>query len=240
MSGIDPVQGPVDLPGIRAMTYRTLLAASLMALSLAGCAKNRGAMSQNPGEFDTAKEPPINSNTHFAAGQLAESREQFDKAIFQYRAALQQCANNPLALFRLGYLYAQQKQYSQAIEIWTRYVKATDGSATAYGDLAFCEELAGDSKRAEADYLRGIEKDPKNETCRVNFGLMLARHNRMNEAVLQLQTVLTPAQVHYDLAGVYRKLGRNDLAKAEYQEAVDADPNFSDAKTKLAEINLTQ
>jgi len=209
-----------------------------LAVSLAGCASNRpGTAQRNPGEFDTAKEPPISSNTHFAAGQLAESREQYDKAIFQYRAALQQDQNNCLALFRLGYLYARFNQYPQAIEIWKRYVKATGESATAYGDLAFCEELAGDSNRAEADYRRGIEKDPKNESCRVNYGLMLARHNRMNEAVLQLQSVLSPAEVHYNLAGVYRKQGRNDLAKSEYQEAVDLDPNFADAKTRLAEIN---
>ena len=55
---------------------------------------------------------------------------------------------------------------------------------------------------AETAYLRGIERDPKNVPCRTNYGLMLARLGRTAEGTLQLQAVLTPAEVHYNLASV--------------------------------------
>jgi tetratricopeptide (TPR) repeat protein len=220
------------------MIYRTILAASIMAAALVGCAKDGGANARrNPADLEAAKEPPMNANTHFAAGQLAESRGELSSAIYQYKLALRQNPDHSEALFHLGSVYAATKQFGPAIETWKRYLKATGESASAYSDLAFCEELAGNPKAAEADYLRGIRKDPNNESCHVNYGLMLTRHARMNEAVLQLQAVLSPAEVHYDLAGVYEFQGRRELARSEYQRAVDLDPNFSDARSKLARLN---
>lgn len=221
------------------MRYRIFVVLGMLATLATGCAKNGAAASahQDSSSFESVKEPPINANTHFAAGQLAESHQDYAVAIAQYKDALAEQPSLNLALFRLGYVYAETKQYPQAIETWKRYVKATNGSAAAYSNLAFCEELAGNPGAAEADYQKGITVDPKNQACRVNYGLMLARHNRMNEAIIQLQSVLSPAEVHYNLAGVYATQGRKALAKAEYQKASELDPNLLDAKTRLAQLN---
>jgi tetratricopeptide (TPR) repeat protein len=221
------------------MKYQILSTTVLLNLMMVGCAKN-GPQSarQSPTAFDRVKEPSINANTYFAAGQLAESRQDSARAEAEYRKALKDNPNHQNALYRLGCLYAQDGKLPQSIEIWQRYVKVSNGSADAYSDLAYAEELAGNPNGAEADYRRGIAKDPKNEACRVNYGLMLARHNRMNEGVLQLQTVLTPAEVHYNLAGVYEIANRRELAKAEYQQALELDPNLTEAKTKLAQLEL--
>jgi len=222
------------------MRYRILVVLGLVAGLASGCANKNGAAAsahQDPSSFESVKEPPINANTHFAAGQLAESHENYAVAIAQYKDALAEQPSLDIAMFRLGYVYAETKQYPQAIETWKRYVKATNGSAAAYSNLAFCEELAGNPGAAEADYQKGITVDPKYQACRVNYGLMLARHNRMNEAVIQLQSVLSPAEVHYNLAGVYATQGRKALAKAEYQKAFELDPNLLDAKTRLAQLN---
>ncbi|HEX4795929.1 MAG TPA: tetratricopeptide repeat protein [Humisphaera sp.] len=209
----------------------------LIAMSLAGCAKNGPQTARpNPSEFETVKDPPIATNTYFAAGQLAESRQQYDKAEVDYRRALRDNPNHKDALYRLGCMLAMEKKYPQAIIVWKQYVKATDSSAEAYSNLAYCEELAGNPAAAEADYRRGITADSKNEACRVNFGLMLARHNRVNEGVLQLQAVLSPAEVHYDLAGIYELQRRPELAKAEYQAALELDPEMTEAKAKLAQL----
>ena len=65
---------------------------------------------------------------------------------------------------------------------------------------------------------------------------MLARRGRINEATLQFQAVLSPAQVHYNLGSVYELQGRKQQAKAEYRKAAELDPNLSDARTKLATL----
>jgi Tfp pilus assembly protein PilF len=53
---------------------------------------------------------------------------------------------------------------------------------------------------------------------------------------VQLQTVLTQAEVHFNLAAVYELEHRPEMAKIEYKQALALDPNFKDAKEKLASL----
>jgi Tfp pilus assembly protein PilF len=94
----------------------------------------------------------------------------------------------------------------------------------------------GDRAKAEQTFQRGIDKDPKNMQCRVNYGLMLARAGRESEAVNQLQAVLRPAQVHYNLGSVYEQMGRKAQARMHYSKALELNPDFEDAQTRLANI----
>jgi len=223
------------------MNIRLSLALAVCVTFISGCATKAPQTQQSAAntpttEFEKAKDPEVQSNTHFAAGQLAESQAHLQEAAQQYRAALKQNPKYTDAMFRLGIVYTQLESYPKAIEIWNQYVKATNGSATAYSNLGFCEEVAGDPNAAEAAYRKGIAKDPLNEACHVNFGLMLARHGRPNEGLLQLQTVLPPAKAHYDLAAVYESLRRLEEARREYGKALACDPRLDDAKSKLAAL----
>jgi Flp pilus assembly protein TadD len=71
----------------------------------------------------------------------------------------------------------------------------------------------------------------------VNYGLMLARQNRIGEATIQLQSVLTPAEVHYNLGSVYEWQGKKDRARVEFRKAIDLDPAFTEAETRLSAIH---
>jgi tetratricopeptide (TPR) repeat protein len=183
--------------------------------------------------FETVKDPPINADTRFAAGQLAETRGMTDQAIKQYDEALRLNPKHQGALFRLAVIETQFKEYPQAIQTWKTYVSATNESAASYANLGFCYELAGDPNEAEAAYLRGISRDPKEQTCRVNYGLMLAARAETDEAMEQFTTVLTPAEAHYNLGSVFEQQGRKEQAKVEYRKALALDPNLADAQKRL-------
>ncbi len=217
--------------------------------SLGGCAnQNDKSSAMNPvgsleaqrmaehGEFERAKEPALTADTRYAAGQLLESQNNYPQAAEQYAQALKLNADHVPSLYRLGVLYAQFKKYDEAIKTWERYVKATRESAVGYSNLGFCYELAGQPDTAERIYLKGIERDSDNGPCRVNYGLMLARRGRTNEAILQLQSILSPAEVRYNLASVYEGLGRPEEAKVEYRKAVQLDPKMRDAQQRLAAL----
>jgi superkiller protein 3 len=186
--------------------------------------------------FDTAKEPAIRAETRYAAGQLAESQDNPANAMRQYEEALKLKPDHVPSLYRLGVVAAQVKQYPKAIETWKRYLKATHDSANGYANLGFCYELSGDGKQAEESYQKGIDKDPKSQPCRVNYGLMLARQDRMTDAINHLRAVLTPAEVSYNIGSVLEMKGRKEQAKAEYQKALALDPNFHDAQQRLAAL----
>ena len=187
-------------------------------------------------EFEAGKEVPISADTHFAAGQFAESQGNLNQAMEQYRKALKLNPKHRDALFRTGVGLVTQRKLAEAIEVWNRYVAATDGDATAYASLGFAYELSGRSTDAETAYLKGIRRQPANAACRVNYGLMLARRERFNEATLQLQTVLSEAEVSYNLASVYESLGRREQAKIGYRRALELSPDMGDAQARLAAL----
>jgi tetratricopeptide (TPR) repeat protein len=224
--------------------------AALAAVTLAGCstggkpnaspgaAARRGSSQTGPaGAFEaTRRDPPIAADTRFAAGQLAESRGAFAQAAEQYQQAIQLDPKHADAMFHLGVVYAAMKKYPEAIGVWKRYIKLTGESPEAYSNLGFSYELAGRPEDAEQAYQRGIKKDPTAAACHVNYGLMLVRRGRVGEGKLQLGAVLKPAEVHYNLGSVYESQGKKAQARAEYRQALELDPQFVDATTRLAEL----
>ena len=188
-------------------------------------------------EFEAGREVPISADTHFAAGQFAETQGNPTLAGEQYRKALRLNPKHRGALFRTGVLQVTQRKLAEAIETWNRYVAATDHDASAYANLGFAYELAGRTSEAETAYLKGIRRTPTNPACRVNYGLMLARKERFNEATIQLQTVLSEAEVSYNLASVYESLGRREQAKLGYRKALELSPDMADAQARLAALD---
>lgn len=186
--------------------------------------------------FESSEDPPINANTRFAAGQLAESHGALPQAIKQYAEAVKIDPKHQGGWFRLGVLYTQTKQFPKAIGAWEQYIKLTNGDANAYSNLGYCHELQGNRDAAEAAYRKGVARDPRSRPCRVNFGLMLARAGREAEALEQFQAVLTPAEAHYNLGSVYEHMNRREQAKAHFEKALELDPQMSEAQQRLAQM----
>jgi tetratricopeptide (TPR) repeat protein len=226
-----------------AMPSRKFLILTAVAL-LSGCSSVSQTSSTPPSaggstEADALPEklPEFNADTRFAAGQVAETQHNPAGAAVQYEETLKLKPDHLGAMYRLGIIYTELKQYTQAISAWERYVQATNGSAIAYADLGFCEELAGQTGNAEAAFLAGIQSDPNNVACHVNYGLMLAHNGRIDDAIHQWGLVLSDAEVHYNLGGVYAAEGRKEQARAEFNKALKLDPQFADAKSRLTMLD---
>jgi tetratricopeptide (TPR) repeat protein len=155
------------------------LAMGWVLLFAAGCSQDTPPVAHGPGDddalteqtkFEKGKDEPINADTHFAAGQLAETRGDNDTAIAQYRASLKVSPKHQPSLYRMAVLQTQLKQFPQAIATWKTYVLATGEAAFAYGNLGFCYELAGQMNEAEQAYQRGISRNGKEQSCRINYG----------------------------------------------------------------------
>ncbi len=206
---------------------------------LVGCSNNQNHPDdpRNAANAKAMPEPALTADTRYAAGQVAESQGDTARAITQYQEALKLDPKQPLPLLRLGILYTTTQQYDAAVAIWKRYINATGGAAAGYSDLGVCLEQATRIGEAESAFRAGIAKEPANEACRVNYGLMLARQGRLGDAATQMQAVLPAAQVHYNLASVLQSQGKKDLAKAEFRKAIAANPEMTDAKERLAELD---
>jgi tetratricopeptide (TPR) repeat protein len=229
------------------MNHAKYVGILIASAALVGCASHSNSpyQSLSQGQVDklnaahSAEDPepkPLTADTHFAAGQVAETQNDPNNAINQYKEALKLDANHLPSLFRLAVLYCKLKQFDDATATWKQYIKATHDSGDANSNLAFCYELAGQPLQAEETYQHGIARDPKNIACRTNYGLMLARQQHINEAIRVWQPVLSEAEIDYNLASVYEMDGRKLEAKAEYQKAIEFDPKLADAKARLAAL----
>jgi tetratricopeptide (TPR) repeat protein len=194
------------------------------------------ARGDNNADFERAKDPAITADTWFAAGQLHESQGNLNAAMEQYRRTLKLNDEHHGALYRLGVLYATTRNYPEAVKTWKRYIDATHHSAVGYSNLGFCHELAGNPAEAERAYRTGIERDSDSAPCRINYGLMLARHGRLEEGVVQMRMVLSEAEVHFNVGSVYEGQGRKDLARVQYRKALALDPKLRDADLRLQKL----
>jgi len=186
----------------------------------------------------SAPEPALNVDTRFAAGRLAETQGKLAAAAAQYQEALRLKADHVPSLYRLGIVYTKSRQFDKATDIWRKYVKVTGDSASGYSNLGFCYEMAGDVANAEQAYKDGIQRDPSSLPCRTNYGLMLARHDRVAEAEVQLAAVLKPDEVRYNLASVYEQKGEMKQAREELKKAIEINPKNQDAQMRLANMPL--
>jgi tetratricopeptide (TPR) repeat protein len=224
------------------------IAIALVVLLITGCAKNQQAVSNlsrdnanalnaQHSRFEKSEDPPFTVQTHFAAGQLAESQEASLTAIAHYQAALRIDSHHRDSLYRIGVVYTKLKDWPRAIGAWKRYIRETKGDATAYANLGFCHDLAGHKSDAEKAYQEGIARDSSNVSCRVNYGLFLAKEGRIEDAAAQWRAVLSEAQVHYNLGSIYEQQNKRDQAKNEFRQALQHDANLVDAKTRLAALD---
>jgi tetratricopeptide (TPR) repeat protein len=212
-----------------------------MMVGLTGCQWGGGDSSTGQGippdaKVEAAEVVNPNVNAHLAAAQLALNQNNLPEAIKQYNDVLAQDPDNKKALFNLGTLYVYQRQFDQAIAAWDRYVRVTDNSALAWSNLGRAHELAGHWKEAEVNYLRAIERDPQNKSARVNYGILLAKRDRPDEATQQLSTVLVPAEVQYNLGSVYELKKNYVKAKECFQKALSFDPELTVARQRLDQL----
>jgi tetratricopeptide (TPR) repeat protein len=207
---------------------------------LSGNTGDATASAQGKGKTVDAAEPALNVETRFAAGRLAETQGRFDCAIVQYEQAVRLKSDHVPSLYRLGVVNTKLKQYDKAVAYWKKYIKATGDLASGYSNLGFCYEMAGRVEEAEAAYKEGLQRDPNNVPCRTNYGLMLARNNRVTEAEVQLSAVLKPDEVSYNLASVYEQQGAMAQAREALKKAIEINPANVEAQSKLANISLTE
>jgi tetratricopeptide (TPR) repeat protein len=243
----------IEVSRMKAMNVRMIRIALLVLAAIAagnlGCTGSGKNASNTPPEgqrqglhptndFEARTgDPPFTADTHFAAGQLAEGQNDLPHAVAQYLDALKIDPNHQPSLYRLAAVYTRLRQFPDAERIWQRYIQATGGAPAGYNNLGFCFEMAGNIDQAEKAYQAGVARDPKNAGCRVNYGLMLARQGRIEDAVVQLQAVLAPAEVAYNLGSVCEQQGQKDRAKGYYQKALELDPTLHDAKARLEEMH---
>lgn len=169
----------------------------------------------------------LNKSLECLRGSNLESAELYLKQALRFQS------NNPDILRLLGVIYAQRKQYSEALKYITDSLKAFPKNALALSNLGNIFLQIKEFDKALEAYDKSIKIDPKYEEAWSNKGNALYQLKRYDEASSNYDKAisLSPnyAEAWSNKGNVLHQLKRYDEAIAHHNKAISLSPNYAEA-----------
>lgn len=185
---------------------------------------------------------------HYNRGVSYLNDERYSEAITAFQNAIILDPDFTTAHYHLGLTYLKMETYSRAVDSLQRTVHLDAAYKTAHHALALAylgQQELGKARDAARDALK---LDPNYHPAR---SLLEAIDPSFTSPVPQAVTPAAPNQprdlhpaakpsqeTHHDLGIAYKASKMYTEAIAEFQKAIDLDPNFTAAHTSLGEVYL--
>ena len=163
------------------------------------------------------------------------SQNERDKAIDQFRRAVELHPEFGLALNELGAQYMKKGDLEKAEEALTKAFRLVPDSpdvALNYGILLLQKKKFAD---AEVQLRDAVKKNESAYTAHLYFGITLIYVKKFEEAETELQKAVTlgrekASQAHYYLGGLYWQTGKNRQAADELEKFLKLEPKAPNAE----------
>lgn len=134
----------------------------------------------------------------------------------------------------------KKKDWNGAIDLFTSVLEVETDNAELYNNLGLCYANIGEDDKAEKNYLKCIELNPKIPQCYINLSDLYYKQKRMGEGIniLSYAVDMLPDDIifrHY-LARFYMEDAKLDLAIDELVYILDKQPDNYDAYYDLAKV----
>lgn len=180
-----------------------------------------------------AKSPEVLPETHFAAGRLHESQNQFARAAEQYRQVIALSPKNLEAYNRLGIVLDRLGRFKEADEAFLQGLRVSPKQTHLRNNLAFSYIMQARWTEAETALKECIAQQPTFARAHVNLGLVLAQQNRFDEALAQFSKALPRADAYYNLGLMYQSKRKLPEAANAFKTALELNPQFAAAQKRL-------
>jgi tetratricopeptide (TPR) repeat protein len=180
---------------------------------------------------------PESARVHQMLGEYYAARHHFPRAITEYLAAIQLAPDLPDLHLGLGTVYWKSYEWPEAEKELHRTLELSPGSAAAHYELG---DIYVQQSRwhLAVDHLRKALHDPAVAIkARLNLAKAEAEMGQARQAIEELLPVLgedKDGEIHFRLAGLYRKLGEKDRA----QEALAAFKRLRDGSSQADRSEL--
>ena len=156
-----------------------------------------------------------------------------DRARLRYQSALERDAGNKTVLVGLARMYAKSGDKERAADALQRAIRHhPDDHALAHKLAATYVQFA-DWPAATAACERALAVDPENRTYIKTLGYCQAVSGRWEEAFGTMLRVKPEAEARYFLGRILSDMQRHDEARQQMELALQADPQYSPARTHL-------
>lgn len=138
----------------------------------------------------------------------------------------------------------RQRDYPQAVAVYTSALEQNDMSAAAHEGLATAAFMMQDYDLAVKHYKRVTMLDPRRVEPLINLGAVYNRKAEYQTAVKQLRNALSKdrksAEAYYNLGIAYRGMKSYSMAISAYREAIRLKPDMAEAYQNLANAYVEQ
>ena len=182
------------------------LSARILAVALAafgiGCGtirgpRDAGLMPQEspPLTLDTTQEQRAESMAHFAAGVSAEIKDGFEASLPEYRRSLELDPGNALLAARIGQIYLNRRDPTNAVAVLEQATQANPTSPDAWFLLGYAHRASDQVPKALAAFRQALKVDPKHlPTIRVLVDIYVQQNSTAELSALVTQLVNQPSK----------------------------------------------
>src|SRR3989344_1789297 len=172
-----------------------------------------------------------NSHSYYELGVLYKENNDFGNAIRSLKKAVELDSKHRLALFELGVINEQQKNYDDAIKYYTESLRVKNDSE-AYQNLGVCYMNKGKYKEAYSNFTKAMILNPNKYTVYNNLGAVLEKIGNYDSAIqmLNIGIKLNPKNLigFYNLGIALDKKENLINALKNYEKAVELGHSKSD------------
>lgn len=184
---------------------------------------------------------------HRAQARIHEDQKELAPAEAEYRAAIKNFPDSLRAYFQLNSFYLRQKKYDQAVALANEMIEKFPARRKEnYVQLGLVYLQMQQYDLALASMEKSIALDPEywNGYLQIGrLGAVSGQHLARAEAALKMFIKNNPqgdnvplAWAHVRLGMVYEHQKKKDLAAAEFNAALQLEPNLEEAKKALKRV----
>lgn len=167
-----------------------------------------------------------------------------DRAIAYYKEALKINPADGFALYNLGTILIQKKDYHGAIVYLNKLLKLDPRHIDARNNLAKIFLLQSKLDEAILQYRKILQIDSENAGVNYNLAYVLSTQGKLDEAVLLYNETLRIdpeySKAHYNLGNICLNQGKTTEAFMHYAKAIKFKPDLVQAYNKIGLILFKQ
>uniref|UniRef100_M4AG21 dolichyl-phosphate-mannose--protein mannosyltransferase n=1 Tax=Xiphophorus maculatus TaxID=8083 RepID=M4AG21_XIPMA len=182
---------------------------------------------------------PLNAKVHYNVGKNLADRGNTTAAVKYYREAVRLHPNYVHAMNNLGNILKEQNELSEAEQLLSKAVAVQPDFAAAWMNLGIVQNSLRKFDAAEESYWNALRYRRKYPDCYYNLGRLESESFFLHA----LRIKPNAAGCHGNLAVLYHRWGKLELAKKHYELSLKLDPeapgtrdNYNMLRRKLDQL----
>jgi Tfp pilus assembly protein PilF len=160
-----------------------------------------------------------------------------DSARNSYQKALQQDPKSKAALLGMARYYSRTDETAKSIEFYKKYLTLYPNDKDVAHEVALAHARWKDWAGAIAWCQFTLKIDPENLAVRKTMAFCYTRAGEWEKGFQVMCEVMPEAQARYLMARVLEHQNQPEKARQQVLLALQADPNYADAREFLAELD---